>query len=337
MAKKKKSEKDWSPAQQRSRRAARIRQKLKEGKAVSDDDQEWFAAYEADRAADRAPSAAEAHEAESSASVDDEPTSAAVSSVDEENVPENRPAGIGAEGVGEPEGVSPTVDLPPPPKAPPLPRPPRTERKRDDASGANDSKDWKKKYRDEHVGREATLKLVTDQYIGILAMLSEQIKLSGVDPVIDPEKLRGAVMLTADKLLPEKVEISPEMVVVGGTTALVVHRFMRRKEIAAALEKQQGRKDHQKWQEERARVKERNAEETSASPSPSASSSASSGAPSSPATSSPVASPSPVSPSSSPAETSATSVTDLVTERIKRERALANGAAPPAMGEDVIY
>jgi hypothetical protein len=75
---------------------------------------------------------------------------------------------------------------------------------------------------------------VASQWHGILQGMSEQLRLAGVDPLIDPQQLLPAIVLTVDELLPVEFALDHKKVAVLGSSALVVQRFLNRKDIAAA-------------------------------------------------------------------------------------------------------
>lgn len=238
---KKKTAKEWSPRQQRSRRASKLRDKLKRTGAITDDEREWLDAYEA----------AKGNVDDIDAPPDDAPPVVeAVPPTDDVAPP---PAA--ADDVAAPPVVA--AELP---KAPPLPRPPRIERASDDDDGGKKKggKGWRAKYEDDDSdGREATCKAVADQWHGGLKVLADQIKASGVDPIVDPDRLYGAIILTVDEIMPDHVRLSPRARAVAGTTAIVVHRFIRRKEIAENQKRDSERKEHQQWQTDRNKSRER--------------------------------------------------------------------------------
>lgn len=245
----------------RSRRASKLRERLKLGVKITDDDREWLAAYEAAKIAEVAERSAAPLPRD-----DDEPASPAPPSDDATPPPVGDVPTAPIEDAPPPP--PPDVDPLPPPRAPPLPRPPRPDRdERQDkkADGGKPRGDWRAKYNDGDAsdGRETTCKIVADQWHGALKMLAEQIKASGVDPIVDPDKLYGAIVLTVDEIMPDHVRLSPRARALAGTTAIVVHRFVRRKEIAESIAKAKGREEHQKWQMEQARMKEKSSAKSS--------------------------------------------------------------------------
>lgn len=246
------AKKKYSERQQRSRRASKLREKVKEGRPLTADEKEWLAAYELAKSSEVA-ARVDAVTGKESAVEDPQPGTEA----DPTEGVDDKPDDI------EPEAEATKIEAPPPPPtAPPLPRPPRVERasEADDDAKASKKKaaSWRAKYEsDAGDGREETCKYVADQWHGALRALADQIKASGVDPIVDPDKLYGAIILTVDEVMPAQVRLSPRARALAGTTAIVVHRFVRRKEIAEIQKTETDRKEHQKWQAERIKNKER--------------------------------------------------------------------------------
>lgn len=65
--------------------------------------------------------------------------------------------------------------------------------------------------------------------------MSDQLEAVGVKPLIAPDLLYGAMVLTLDQVLPPGVDLSPPQVAALGTTAITVQRFLHRRKIAAAI------------------------------------------------------------------------------------------------------
>ncbi len=160
-----------------------------------------------------------------------------------------------------PEADTPPVDAPKPPPVPPaafpaagpLPRPPKVapapEPEAKASPGHAPTGRWQDKWRakDGGDGRESTCEGIADQVIGVLKLMADQIKMAGVDPILDPESLRACWVITIDQVLPERVRMTPQMKAVGGSTALLVQRFMKRKEIADAMKVAEDRAKHDEF------------------------------------------------------------------------------------------
>lgn len=176
----------------------------------------------------------------------------------------------------------------------------------------------------------------------MLRVLADQIKASGVDPIVNPDDLYGSIILTVDELMPEHVRLTPRARALAGTTAILAHRFMRRKEISEALDKQNARKEHEQWQAERIRQKEKNeatktVESEAVQPHVHAAASVTAES----AKPSPTPSPSSHSPGSSGSVGSVSAddqeFVGRLNAHINRERARQNGANDAPDGEEVIY
>lgn len=99
----------------------------------------------------------------------------------------------------------------PPPSPPMVEVMPKRERS---------SSDWRNKYREESVGREAACIQVALVYTQVLKRLASYIQESGTTPIMGPEQIDtavfGAAVLTADKFLPD-VDFGPEVQVAIGS------------------------------------------------------------------------------------------------------------------------
>lgn len=135
------------------------------------------------------------------------------------------------------DGNAPDVE---PPTQPRPPKPPRVNTDSPRTDGKRQSGNWREKYSGGSSvdGREQTCLTIATQAIGILTLMSEQIRLSGAEPVIEPKLLFNAMVLTVDDVLPDDLTVKPQHIAVGGSIAIISHRFLRRKEIADAIKKQ---------------------------------------------------------------------------------------------------
>lgn len=88
--------------------------------------------------------------------------------------------------------------------------------------------DWRNRYREEAVGREAACVQMAALYCGILKRMSKYISDSGVTPIMGDAEIDsavfGAAVLTADKLLPD-VDFGPEVQLALGS-GLVMSQAM---------------------------------------------------------------------------------------------------------------
>lgn len=133
-----------------------------------------------------------------------------------------------------PDEVIPVV--PPPPPPPRVDTNFRTGKERDDEPER--SSDWRKKYERGKgtAGRETTVLFVAGQYMQFLKWMEAQIVFSGGQPMIPPDEIFNALVITVDDYLPRDVTLKPAHVVVACTTSLVIQRVIRRKKIAEAFE-----------------------------------------------------------------------------------------------------
>lgn len=234
------------------KKAWRIRKKIVNAPGeVTEDERTFLAEYEqsvAKPATSDLPPEPEPQETQ------DEPAPPA-----QESEPQPEPASIPVPPASPPP-------LPPPVgRIPPVPPPPRV---RFDDAAPRPGGDWRDKYRrgdGNATGRQTTIEFVADQWYGILRLMADQIKMSGADPIIDPDKLYGAIVLTLDEVIPDHVELTPRMLAAGGSTALIVQRFMRRKQVSEAMDKEQARAKMREWQDQMAR---KNAEPAPEAPPP---------------------------------------------------------------------
>jgi hypothetical protein len=68
-------------------------------------------------------------------------------------------------------------------------------------------------------------------WLGVLQAMADSLEEVGVKPAINPADLEGAIVLTCDQVLPAEIELTPEIVAVGGSSALLAQRMIHRKKI----------------------------------------------------------------------------------------------------------
>lgn len=158
--------------------------------------------------------------------------------------------------VGAPSIPTPKVDAGPMPK---LPRPPRVKFDPPPPKGAKKER-WQDKYKGEQENREKACAFFTDKWVAGLKYLAAEIAASGAQPMVDPDVLRPAIMLTVDAYMPD-IDIKPEHEAAIGTSLLLGQRFARRKEIAA-MKKQAAKETEQERfvREQKERVERARAE-----------------------------------------------------------------------------
>jgi len=110
------------------------------------------------------------------------------------------------------------------------PKPPRVHAAPKD-DGPKKKERWQDKYKAQAEGREQSVTFLANQWLNILNAMAAQIRASGAQPIVEPAMLYNAMVITLDDVLPANLEVKPEHMAVGGSTALLVQRFMRRKEI----------------------------------------------------------------------------------------------------------
>ncbi len=230
------------------KRAARLRKRRDGGgRPLYAEELEWLAAYDAARGT--TPQGTSIEEADPDDDADDTKPPADGTVPSGAPGPDPVPSGSGVGGPSadpKPQEV-PIVPppAPPPPKlralpAPPLPVPPRAARddQKDDDGKGRDGKaggGWRDKYRSgggTHSGRESACVYIGSLWHGGLKQMEQAITEAGIKPVIDVDKLAGPIVLALDEILPPDFVVTPTMVAVGGSTALTMQRFLRRKEIA---------------------------------------------------------------------------------------------------------
>lgn len=129
---------------------------------------------------------------------------------------------------------SPTVDepMPPPPRITVDHIPGKTH----DTHGSGGG-DWRKKYaKGTTDGRERTVTAIASQMLAALTAISDQIKMAGEVPLVDPQALWPHLVITVDDLLPERVRLKPSHIVVGATAVLVGQRIKHHRKIVAVYE-----------------------------------------------------------------------------------------------------
>jgi hypothetical protein len=165
-------------------------------------------------------------------------------------LPGDLPPGIVPEGATSGDQVPVMPGTPAlPPSLPPLPEvggfapPPRVRDRADGQASGKSSGRWQDGYT---IGtgasagagqREATCQYLGSLWHGVLRQMAGHLREAGIDPVIDPDRLAGAIVLAVDDLLPPHVELTPTLVAVGSSTALLAQRAIKRDEIAAARKK----------------------------------------------------------------------------------------------------
>ncbi len=236
------------------KKAERIARAVREGKQVAPDDLTWYRdTYLPSRKP--FPGAPKAEETANASGVgaegapggpDDGP--------DDDETPEpaitEGPGDLGPNesGAREPDPtVPPPAGEPPPPPAPPAPppprgprfappKPPRTKVDDDDAPKGAKKEKWQDKYKSKQEGREKTVVTCANAICSVLHAMENEMRAVGVEPIVSVETLYGAWVLTLDDFLPANLELKPEHVALGGSSALLVQRFMNRKKIAGVKE-----------------------------------------------------------------------------------------------------
>lgn len=232
----------YVPGKSDAKKALRYRQRGAEN--LTPEQAEWLNGYEEALIARGIPRRTSKYTKESQDG--NTPSGENESETGENPTPENNQTGnAGSGGGGEPEpghsnpddGNAPDVEPPPPPRPP---KPPRVNTDATKPEGKRQSGNWREKYSGGSSvdGREQTCLTIATQAIGILTLMSEQIRLSGAEPVIEPKLLFNAMVLTVDDVLPDDLTVKPQHIAVGGSIAIISHRFLRRKEIADAIKKQ---------------------------------------------------------------------------------------------------
>jgi hypothetical protein len=199
------------------KKAWRLRGKIKRGEALTATEAGWLAAYAGEaEVTDPPPPAGAVAEAGT-------PPAA------EEPAPSSPPAAAPPPPPSSSAAPPPRRRMDPPPKVDPPPP--------SSSSSSSKASDWRDKYRPasgDHGGREQACAYFGDLWIGVLASSAAALRSIGVEPLIDPEMLRGPIVLTLDEILPREVALSPRALAVGGSSAILIQRFIRRDEIAAA-------------------------------------------------------------------------------------------------------
>lgn len=86
-------------------------------------------------------------------------------------------------------------------------------------------------------GRQAACVYLGQVWHGVLVQWADALREVDVRPLIEPDELAGALVLTLDQVLPAEVELTPEMFAAVGSSALLAQRFFHREKIAAARER----------------------------------------------------------------------------------------------------
>lgn len=156
-----------------------------------------------------------------------------------------------------PPPKSPPIDPAPPPPPPPPPRTATFSAPERESPRRGESADWRDKWRakDAGSGREATCVELADKWLDGLRALDAQCVLAGLEPLTWLDQIKPALVLTVDRVLPERIKLTPEIKAAVATTTVVVRRFAKRKEIAAALKDRDERAKHQAWREQRVQPK----------------------------------------------------------------------------------
>jgi hypothetical protein len=221
-----------------SDRATRIRAKIRGGDEASVEELEWLRAYELapkgkpgrpKKAPDGETQAAEDPELEAA---EDPELEAAEDPELETAAPAPDPAAPSSTPIDPPLDPS-----PPPPRGPriKLTPPPRTRTAPAEEPKPGGKSDWRAKYAEGfggQGGRETTVVELAKVWRGVLESLCDGMRSAGIEPKVDPAMLYPSIVLVVDELLPPHVELTPKMVAVGGTSVLLVQRFVNRKEIA---------------------------------------------------------------------------------------------------------
>jgi hypothetical protein len=230
-------------------KASRIRAAIKSGKA-SAADRAWLASYEAtkDEPADADETAIDPEtdtdgDADAPTEPDpDHPSPVGTPSDAVDPPPGGTAAGSGPHRSPPPPAASVSSAAPGAPRAPraKLAPPPRINTKPDDDGPRSKEHggDWRAKYKQGSGGqvpREVTVTKLAEQWLAVMTALTQGMEAAGIKPLVDPQTIYPYVVLEIDAVLPAHVELTPRMMAVGGTTVLVVQRFVRRKEIADAM------------------------------------------------------------------------------------------------------
>ncbi len=98
------------------------------------------------------------------------------------------------------------------------------------SGGTTGSGDWRDKYRFQGSGREVTCREAAEQWAGFLKRLNKGIEANGGKPafpdtVID-QALFPCMVLTVDRILPERFEMSPEVTAAVGSTVIVTQAYI---------------------------------------------------------------------------------------------------------------
>lgn len=197
-----------------SKKAARLRAKVRAGKGLSPTNKRLLEEYDSHRA--------EVKE------------SAPAPEGGEQAPPADREQGAAP----PPPPVDPNVEPPPPVKDAPT------------SSGATSSggNDWREKWRKEvrfsDDGRQMLCESIALSIVEGLGALCDEMKKAGVEPRIDPRTIAGIYVLAIDDILPVKARLTPRIGAVIATSAVVGQRYYHHKAITEALAKDPA---HQEW------------------------------------------------------------------------------------------
>lgn len=267
-------------------RASRLRAKAREGAELSVEELEFLRAYELTKRPAGRPKkesgsedTTEATRAEATDAESEEPGDESDES-DESDDGEGELAAAGdpdpvahdpapASPAATPAPAASAAPLPPRPPRVKLAPPPRVRTRVDDPDpprgGGGGKEDWRAKYRGgggHAAGREVTVTEIAGRWRDVLQALADGIAGAGIKPLVDPQQLYPSLVLVVDEILPAHVELTPKMIALGGTTVLVVQRFVRRAEIAEAQKKADDAKGFRERTQERRERAERAQEES---------------------------------------------------------------------------
>jgi hypothetical protein len=234
-----------------SAKSRRIRQAIEDGKEVSPEELEWLQLYLESKSNRGRPIKVGADVVDSGTAEtdsDENPNPPSDSPVEvEDKAPPVEATGAA---VPEPPKAPPRPPrVPPPPRlaTPKMPPPPRVE----DERPRGNSGDWRDKFRGDSEGREETVTTCAKAICGVLQGMVDEIKMVGGKPVMEVDDLYGPWVLTLDEWLPQDLKIKSEHKAIFGSTGIIVHRFMRRKDIKEALAVEEAKQSFEKQVERR--------------------------------------------------------------------------------------
>jgi hypothetical protein len=188
-----------------AKRAYRIRKKPEDER--TEDEKEWYANYMATKVRQR------------------------------RTVPDNAEPAV--EEPGQTDTDAPPVEsesAPPPPPPPKVDTAPKGDSDAD-ARAQSATSNWRAKYQrgGKASGREQTVLFVASQWHAVNKFMADQIKLSGSKPIVDPDIIFNALVLTVDDYMPQELAIKPVHIAAFGTSALLVQRVIRHKKVGEAI------------------------------------------------------------------------------------------------------